>query len=87
MVLKEQKRRYKKSYISSTSTQQCSKYLNDLDVELQPVFDTAGSVISLLETKSIEIGAIAGDHFANDERFTIIEKNISNHEENYTRFF
>ncbi|MDA9712403.1 hypothetical protein N9U49_03265, partial [Acidimicrobiaceae bacterium] len=31
--------------------QQCSKYLNDLDVELQPVFDTAGSVISLLETK------------------------------------
>ena len=51
------------------------------------MFDTAGSVISLLETKSIEIGAIAGDHFANDERFTIIEKNISNHEENYTRFF
>ena len=67
--------------------QQCSKYLNDLDVELQPVFDTAGSVISLLETKSIDIGAIAGDHFDNDERFTIIEKNISNHEENYTRFF
>ena len=50
------------------------------------MFDTA-SVISLLETKSIDIGAIAGDHFDNDERFTIIEKNISNHEENYTRFF
>ena len=82
-----QKQNLKKIISHPQALQQCSKYLNKLDVELQPVFDTAGGVLSLLNTKSEEIGAIAGEHFDNDERFTIIEKNISNHEENYTRFF
>ncbi len=82
-----QKQNLKKIISHPQALQQCSKYLNKLDVELQPVFDTAGGVLRLLNTKSEEIGAIAGEHFDNDERFTIIEKNISNHEENYTRFF
>ena len=81
-----QKQDLKKVISHPQALQQCSKYLNNLDVELQPVFDTAGGVLSLLNNKSEEVGAIAGEHFANDDRFTIIEKNISNHEENYTRF-
>ena len=67
--------------------QQCSNFLEKLDIELQPVFDTAGSVMSLLENDSKTIAAIAGEHFGNDKRFKILENNISNHVENYTRFF
>ena len=39
-----------------------------------------------LEKNELTTAAIAGDHFESDERFLILEKNISNHEENYTRF-
>jgi len=67
--------------------QQCSNFLEGLNIERQPVFDTAGSVMSLLENGSIEIAAIAGAHFEKDKRFTILQNNISNHIENYTRFF
>tara|TARA_X000000368_G_scaffold142854_1_gene112528 strand:+ start:529 stop:1347 length:819 start_codon:yes stop_codon:yes gene_type:complete len=67
--------------------QQCSNYLQTLNVELQPVFDTAGSVLSLLNNNSGTTAGIAGEHFENDERFNILKKNISNHVENYTRFF
>ena len=67
--------------------QQCSNFLEKLDIQLQPVFDTAGSVMSLLENDSKTIAAIAGEHFGNDKRFKILENNISNHVENYTRFF
>jgi len=67
--------------------QQCSNFLEGLKIERQPVFDTAGSVMSLLENDTKEIAAIAGEHFENDKRFTILQNNISNHIENYTRFF
>ena len=43
--------------------------------------------MSLLENDTKEIAAIAGEHFENDKRFTILQNNISNHIENYTRFF
>ena len=51
-----------------------------------PVFDTAGSVFEILEKNELTTAAIAGEHFESDERFLILDKNISNHEENYTRF-
>ena len=40
----------------------------------------------ILETKDINTAAIAGEHFKNDERFKILKENISNHQENFTRF-
>ena len=67
--------------------QQCSNFLEGLNIQRQPVFDTAGSVMSLLENDSKETAAIAGEHFEKDKRFTILQNNISNHIENYTRFF
>ena len=67
--------------------QQCSNFLQEMNLQLQPVFDTAGSVLSLLDEKSENIAGIAGEHFEEDKRFKILEKNISNHIENYTRFF
>ena len=39
-----------------------------------------------METKDINTAAIAGEHFKNDERFKILKENISNHQENFTRF-
>jgi prephenate dehydratase len=40
--------------------QQCSNFLQDMNVQLQPVFDTAGSVLSLLDEESENIAGIAG---------------------------
>ena len=48
--------------------QQCSKFLQDSNLRITPVFDTAGSVFEILETKDINTAAIAGEHFKNDER-------------------
>jgi prephenate dehydratase len=67
--------------------QQCSNFLQEMNVQLQPVFDTAGSVLSLLDEESETIAGIAGEHFEGDSRFKVLKKNISNHVENYTRFF
>ena len=66
--------------------QQCSKFLQDSKLRITPVFDTAGSVFEILETKDTNTAAIAGEHFKNDKRFKILKENISNHEENFTRF-
>ena len=67
--------------------QQCSNFLEEMNVQLQPVFDTAGSVLSLIDEQSNTTAGIAGEHFEGDSRFKILKKNISNHIENYTRFF
>ena len=66
--------------------QQCSKFIQKHKFRITPVFDTAGSVFEILEKNELTTAAIAGEHFESDERFLILEKNISNHEENYTRF-
>ncbi len=67
--------------------QQCSNYLQKMNVQLQPVFDTAGSVLSFLEENFETTAGIVGEHFEEDVRFKVLKKNISNHIENYTRFF
>jgi len=66
--------------------QQCSKYLQKNNFKITPVFDTAGSVYEVLRTKDNTTAAIAGEHFDSDDRFKILEKNISNDSENFTRF-
>ena len=54
-----------------------------MNAQLQPVFDTAGSVLSLIDEQSNTTAGIAGEHFEGDSRFKILEKNISN-PQNYT---
>ncbi len=66
--------------------QQCSKYLQKHNYKITPVFDTAGSVYEVLRTNDNTTAAIAGEHFDSDDRFKILEKNISNDSENFTRF-
>ena len=66
--------------------QQCSKYLQKYNFKITPVFDTAGSVYEVLRTNDNTTAAIAGEHFDSDDRFKILEKNISNDLENFTRF-
>jgi|TARA_B100001093_G_scaffold142101_1_gene134638 prephenate dehydratase len=66
--------------------QQCSKYLQEHNYKITPVFDTAGSVYEVLRTNDNTTAAIAGEHFDSDGRFKILEKNISNDSENFTRF-
>ena len=66
--------------------QQCSKFLQQYNFRITPVFDTAGSVYEILEKNDLNTAAIAGEHFENDYRFVILQKNISNHQENFTRF-
>jgi prephenate dehydratase len=66
--------------------QQCSKYLQKNNFKITPVFDTAGSVYEVLRTNDNTTAAIAGEHFDSDDRFKILEKNISNDLENFTRF-
>ena len=66
--------------------QQCSKYLQKNNFNITPVFDTAGSVYEVLRINDNTTAAIAGEHFDSDERFKILEKNISNDPENFTRF-
>ena len=66
--------------------QQCSKYLQKNNFKITPVFDTAGSVYEVLRTNDNTTAAIAGEHFDSDDRFKILEKNISNDSENFTRF-
>jgi len=66
--------------------QQCSKFLQKYNFKITPVFDTAGSVYEVLRKNDNTTAAIAGEHFDRDDRFKILEKNISNDSENFTRF-
>ena len=66
--------------------QQCKTFIEEMGYKAIPVVDTGGSVYNLINQNKNEIGAIAGDHFEMEEEFVILKKNISDNEENYTRF-
>ena len=66
--------------------QQCKTYLNEMGYKAVPVVDTGGSVYNLKKLDNNRVAAIAGEHFEHDKDFVILEKNISDNEENYTRF-
>ena len=66
--------------------QQCKTFIEEMGYKAIPVVDTGGSVYNLINQNKQEIGAIAGDHFEMEEEFVILKKNISDNEENYTRF-
>jgi len=66
--------------------QQCTTFLNEMSYKVVPVIDTGGSVHNLKELDDKRVAAIAGEHFEGDKDFVILKKNISDNEENYTRF-
>ena len=66
--------------------QQCKTFLNEMHYKVVPVIDTGGSVHNLKELDDKRVAAIAGEHFEDDKDFMILKKNISDNEENYTRF-
>jgi len=78
--------RIKKVKSHPQALQQCNQFLHKNQFELIPIYDTAGGVFQLLDESDDTVAAIAGSHFEKDNRFKILKKKISNHDENFTRF-
>jgi len=66
---------------------QCRAFLEELGRELVPTYDTAGSVKMLKEKHLTDAAAIASERAANLYGMQILDKDIADNPENYTRFF
>jgi chorismate mutase/prephenate dehydratase len=66
---------------------QCRVFLEELGRELVPTYDTAGSVKMLKEKHLTNAAAIASERAANIYGMQILDKDIADNPENYTRFF
>lgn len=66
---------------------QCRTYLGKLGCRLVPTFDTAGSVRMIKEEKLDNSGAIASQRAAEIYGMSILDKEIGDMPNNYTRFF
>ncbi|MCP5061483.1 MAG: 3-deoxy-7-phosphoheptulonate synthase [Ignavibacteriae bacterium] len=77
----------KKIYAHYQAAAQCDKFISTLpNCALEYFADTAMSVQQISTEKNPENGAIASEDAANLFDVKILEKEISNQEENYTRF-
>jgi prephenate dehydratase len=65
---------------------QCAAYLRALDVKIESVYDTAGSVKMLKESGERTTAAIASHRAAEIYGMQILEEGIEDNVENYTRF-
>lgn len=65
---------------------QCAAYLRALNVKVEPVYDTAGSVKMLKEGGEKTTVAIASRRAADIYGMQILEEGIEDNAENYTRF-
>ncbi|MGA2627503.1 MAG: prephenate dehydratase [Candidatus Bathyarchaeia archaeon] len=66
---------------------QCAGFLEKLDVEAIPAYDTAGSAKMLTEKQFSKAGAIASERSAELYGLEVLRKNIEDFPENFTRFF
>lgn len=66
--------------------EQCSKYLESLQAEITPVYDTAGSAKILSETQDLTMASVASERAAESYGLVIHKKGIENNHQNYTRF-
>jgi chorismate mutase/prephenate dehydratase len=66
---------------------QCAGFLEKLDVEAIPAYDTAGSAKMLIEKQLSKAGAIASERAAELYGLEVLRKNIEDFPENFTRFF
>ena len=66
---------------------QCRNFLERLNIEIIPTYDTAGSV-KLLKDKTLQnAAAVASERAAKIYGMQILARNIADNPENYTRFF
>lgn len=77
----------KKVYSHPQGLMQCAKFLETLDVEQIPYYDTAGSVSFVAAQKSGEIAAIAGSRAAAVNGLEVLKEGIETNPANFTRFF
>ena len=66
---------------------QCAKYLETLNVGIEPAFDTAGSAKMIREKGIRNAGAIASEHTAELYGLEILDREIEDFSGNFTRFF
>ncbi|MEI7812634.1 MAG: prephenate dehydratase, partial [Ignavibacteria bacterium] len=77
----------KKIYSHPQALGQCSQFLNALkDVSILPVYDTAGAAKMIAENPVANEAAIASKRAAEVYGLKVIQGNIQNNSENYTRF-
>lgn len=66
---------------------QCRNFLDSLNCEVIPTYDTAGSVKLIKEKKLMDSCAIASERAAKIYKMIILAKGIEDDKNNYTRFF
>ncbi len=66
---------------------QCRNYLEQLGIEMVSTYDTAGSVKMIKEQSMTNAAAIAGERAAEIYGMRILARDISDTQNNYTRFF
>jgi chorismate mutase/prephenate dehydratase len=75
-----------KIYSHPQAIGQCSKFLNELKVEIIPTYDTAGSALLSLRNQEEPTAAVTSYRAAKIYKMKILKKNIQNNKINYTRF-
>ena len=76
----------RKVYSHPQGLAQCSRFLDTIEVERVPFYDTAGSVAYVAEQKSAELAAIAGAGAARIYGLEILKEGIETNPANFTRF-
>lgn len=66
---------------------QCARYLEVLNVGIEPTYDTAGSAKMIREKGIRNAGAIASEHSAELYGLDILARQIEDFSDNFTRFF
>jgi len=65
---------------------QCDEYLAELDVELLPVYDTAGAAKRIADERREHEAAVASERAAEVYGLEVLARRIQTNEENQTRF-
>lgn len=77
----------KRVYSHPQALGQCQSYLRQLDVEVVPAYDTAGSVRMIKEEKMLDGAAIASARAAEIYEMNVLAREIEDNHNNTTRFF
>lgn len=77
----------KRVYSHPQALGQCQSYLRQLDVEVVPAYDTAGSVRMIKEERMLDGAAIASARAAEIYEMNILAREIEDNHNNTTRFF
>lgn len=80
-------RQIKRVYSHPQALAQCATFLNDLPgVEVHAFFDTAAAMQKVADDNDPAAAAVGSEHAAVRYGLTILERRITDHPENYTRF-